>query len=42
MNEIILPLPELNLLLITQYLDPYNDYKNICQINKYYNELIKN
>ena len=38
----ILPLPELDILLITNYLDPYDDYKNLCQINKYYNELIKN
>ena len=38
----ILPLFELNNLLITQYLDPYDDYKNLCQTNKYYNFLIKN
>ena len=38
----ILPLFELNDLLITKYLDPLDDYKNLCQINKYYNELIKN
>ena len=40
MNETILPLPELNL-LVTKYLDLLDDYKNICQINKYLN-LIKN
>ena len=40
-DELILPLPELNLLLIT-YLDPWDNYKNINQINKYNNEIIKN
>ena len=42
MTELILPLHELNLLLITEYLDPLDDYKNINQINKYNKKLIKN
>ena len=40
--SVILPLPELNILLITKYLDPLDDYKIFRQTNKYYNELIKN
>ena len=39
MSELILPLHELNLLLITEYLDPLDDYKNLCQTNKYYNKI---
>ena len=42
MNELILPLSELNDLLITKYFDPYDDYKNLYQVNKHYNELIRN
>ena len=37
----ILPLPELNNELIN-YLDPYEDFKNLCLTNKYYSQCIKN
>ena len=40
MDKIIYP-SELNYEII-KYLDPEDDYKILCQTNKYYNEIIKN
>ena len=39
MDSVILP--ELNYELI-KYLDPYDDYKNLIKVNKYYNNFIIN